>query len=77
MGNTETGKCGCPCHRMKGVLVILFGLTFLLGALDVLSQHVVSLVWPVIIIVAGGTSMMKGMCKCCNKGNCKIEDKKA
>lgn len=62
------GKCCCPCHRMLGILVILFGLTFLLGALGVLSARIVSLAWPSLIILGGLKITCKGMCKCCSQG---------
>jgi len=59
--------CGCICHRMRGIFTIAFGLTFLLGAFEVLSQHVVSVVWPIIVILAGAKEAMpRGVCKCCN-----------
>ncbi len=61
-------KCCCPCHKVMSILVILFGLTFLLGALDILSADTVQLVWPFIIILAGLKSMCAGGCKCCSKG---------
>lgn len=61
-------KCGCGCHKMGGILVILFGLVFLLGALDVLSARVVSITWPSLIILAGLKALAKGKCKCCKEG---------
>ncbi len=76
MTNANSKKCNCPHHMMKGVLVILFGLTFLLGAFEVLSQHVVSIVWPILLMLAGVGSLTKGMCKCCDEGHCHIEVKK-
>jgi len=60
-------QCKCPCHKAIGVLVVAFGLTFLLGALNVLSPRVVGITWPVIIILAGLKSLCGGMCKCCSK----------
>ena len=71
-------KCGCccPCHMMKGFLVILFGLTFLLGTFEVLSQHWVSIIWPILVMLAGGFSMMKGKCKCCSSSEM-VEDKRS
>jgi len=61
------GKCGCPCHKMSGLFITLIGLTFLLGAFGVLSEHAVSITWPVLVILAGLKKMTKGMCKCCDK----------
>ena len=61
------GKCSCPCHKMMGMFVVLFGLVFLLRTLDVLSPKMAGIAWPVIIILAGLKSMFGGMCKCCDK----------
>ncbi|MEO5971576.1 MAG: DUF5668 domain-containing protein [Bdellovibrionia bacterium] len=76
MKDGKTCNCCCPCHMMKGILIILFGLTFLLGTFEVLSQHVVSIIWPILVILAGGSSLMQGKCKCCD-GSSMIGDKKA
>ncbi len=59
--------CKCPHHKAMPVLVILFGLTFLLEALGVVTSGFAMVVWPVLVIIAG---LMKwteksGMCKCC------------
>ena len=63
----EGGKCGCPCHKMIGVLVVAFGLVFLLGALNVLSDRAVSIAWPIIVILAGLKKLFGGSCSCCSK----------
>ncbi len=64
--NMQQGKvCKCPHHKMMPILVILFGLVFLLGNMGVLSWALVGLVWPVLVIAAGGMKLAKGMCKCC------------
>ncbi|HXI84115.1 MAG TPA: DUF5668 domain-containing protein [Verrucomicrobiae bacterium] len=60
------GKCGCPCHKMPGLFIVLIGLTFLLGALNVLSPRAVEIIWPILVILAGLKKMFSGMCKCCN-----------
>lgn len=59
--------CACPHHKVMPILVILFGLTFLLGALGVFTADFVGTVWPVIVIAAGLMKWMEksGMCKCC------------
>jgi len=66
MGNAECK--GCPCHKMVGIFIILFGLTFLLGTLNVISQQIVNIVWPSLIILVGLKKLGSGMCKCCDKG---------
>ncbi len=59
-------KCGCPCHKVSGILIALIGLVFLLGALNVLSPHIVEITWPILVILIGLKKMCDGMCKCCS-----------
>ena len=66
MENTQE-KCGCPCHKAVGVFILLIGVMFLLGALGVIGEHTVSIVWPVLLILVGLKKMFGGMCKCCSK----------
>jgi hypothetical protein len=67
MENPQDKKCGCPCHKAVGVLILLIGLTFLLGTLNVIGEHTVALVWPVLLILIGLKKTLGGMCKCCAK----------
>ena len=62
---TPEGKCGCPCHCMTGLLIALIGLTFLLGAFNVLSARVVEVTWPILVILIGVKSVCSAKCKCC------------
>lgn len=66
-------KCSCVCHSAKGVLVILFGLTFLLGALGIISHSLVDVIWPVLVILGGIKIVGRKFCKCCSssQGCCK------
>ncbi len=61
--------CKGQHHKAMPVLVILFGLTFLLGAMNILSPDTVMMIWPVLVIIAGVKKLMMGMgmgmCKCC------------
>jgi len=50
---------------MLGILTALIGVTFLLGHFSVISQDMVSVIWPVIVILIGLKKSCKGMCKCC------------
>ena len=59
------GMCKCPHHKVVPVLVILFGLAFLLAALNVLTWGLVNVVWPILVIVAGFMKLTSGKCKCC------------
>lgn len=72
---SENGKCGCFCHCMTGALTILFGLTFLLGALGVLGAHVVQIIWPILVILFGLRLMCNKACKCCGSeaGSCETK----
>ncbi len=62
-------KCNCPHHKMVPLMVLLIGLTFLLGALNILSGQAVSIIWPILVIIAAGTKISSSKCKCCNKSN--------
>ena len=59
--------CKCPHHKVMPVLVILFGVTFLLGYWGTLSWGMVNTVWPILVILAGAMKLAdkSGMCKCC------------
>ena len=58
-------KCGCMHHKMVPLMITLIGVAFLLQALNVLTASTVATVWPILLIVAGGTKMFSGSCKCC------------
>ena len=60
MGKT----CGCGCHKFMPIIVILFGLDFLLGMLGVLTMGFVNISWPILIIIAGCMKLFKGSCGC-------------
>jgi len=63
-------KCSCPHHKAIPALVILFGLLFLLEALGSVSMRTVSIIWPLIVIVAGIMKWTAKGCKCCSGGMC-------
>lgn len=63
MANENAPKCGCFCHRAGGLIVLLIGLDFLLGNLDVLGPRIVGIIWPVLIILLGLKGL--GKCRCC------------
>ena len=67
-GNNHNGMCNCPHHKFMPILIVLFGLTFLLGAMGTITMGTVNIVWPIIIIVAGLFKLNRGMCKCCTNG---------
>jgi hypothetical protein len=64
-GDMKMGKmCGCGCHKVMPILVVLFGLDFLLGMLGVLTPSFVSISWPILVIIAGCMKLFKGSCGC-------------
>jgi len=65
MEGMEGKTCGCPHHKVGPVIVVLFGLTFLLGNLNVLTQQFVNIAWPILVLIGGLTKLGGGKCKCC------------
>jgi len=60
--NNQQAKC--PCRKVIPILIILLGVFFLLQNLGILSIQIVSIIWPIIIILIGLKKLFKGMCKC-------------
>ncbi len=58
------GMCGCSHHKIMPILVILFGLLFLLGSFDVVTTYTVGMIWPILVIIGGFTKLSGRMCKC-------------
>ena len=64
----EGGKgmmCKCSHHKVMPILVIVFGLLFLGGALEWVSPMTVMVTWPILVIIGGVMKLSGGMCKCC------------
>jgi hypothetical protein len=59
--------CGCPHHKMVPFFIILIGVTFLMRYFGAMSQMMVDLVWPILLILIGLQKMMSGVCRCCSK----------
>ncbi len=57
--------CKCMHHSVMPVMIILIGLTFLLGALNILTPFAVSVIWPSLLIILGIKKIFMKMCKCC------------
>jgi len=64
-GDMKMGKtCGCGCHKVMPILIIILGLDLLLGTLNVISWGVVNIIWPILIIIAGCVKLGKRSCGC-------------
>lgn len=63
---TQQGKtCNCPHHKVVPIAIVLIGLVVLLGTFQILSSMVVNTIWPILLIIIGGTKLKGKMCKCC------------
>ena len=60
-----SNKCPCPHHKVVPLMVLLFGVAFLLQALNVMSMSTVAIIWPILVIIAGGTKLFSNKCTCC------------
>jgi len=58
------GVCSCMHHKIMPILIVLFGLSFLLTALGVYSMDVNAVIWPIIVILGGLVKLKGGMCGC-------------
>ena len=65
----KSGMCSCMCHKVLPLLVVAYGLIFFLGNLNILTPGAVMYTWPVLVIAAGLTKMMKSKCTCCSHGS--------
>lgn len=67
-------QCGCPHHKLLPMLLVVLGLTFLLGNLGLVSSDFVNLAWPILLILIGLQKGLGLMCKCWG-GMCKSGEK--
>jgi hypothetical protein len=67
MGGMHTGgkMCGCMHHKIPALMITLIGATFLLGNIGVFTMGFVDGLWPLFLLVLGGTMLMGNKCKCC------------
>jgi len=62
-GDMKMGMaCRCPHHKVMPILVILFGLDFLLGTVGTLTWGFVNVSWPILVILAGCMKLVKCGC---------------
>lgn len=57
--------CACSHHKVVPCLLIIVGLAFLLESLGILGSGVSGIIWPLALIIAGGTKLGSNKCKCC------------
>ena len=64
--------CKCSHHNFMPFLVVLFGVTFSMGYWGIIGWDIVSVMWPVIVILLGLSLLVDklGMCKCASSGSC-------
>jgi len=58
-------RCSCFHHSMFGVWMMLIGLLFLLGHFEVIGANIVSMSWPIVLMLAGLQKAFQHKCKCC------------
>ena len=63
------GVCKCVHHQVVPFLIIVIGVTFLMGEWGTISWDSVNVIWPIAIILIGAMKVVAGMgvCKCCSK----------
>jgi len=61
----KKNTCSCVHHKMIPVLIILFGVSFLLLQLNFLTEEFVNLAWPIIVIAGGAVKLSEAKCRCC------------
>ncbi len=61
--NTAPG-CHCKHHVVLPILIIFFGILFLLNALGIVSDGSTALTWPIIVIFGGLAKLRAGHCRC-------------
>jgi len=60
-------KCRCPHHKVFPIFIVLFGLLFLLEAVNVITPTATNILWPIIVIAAGLQKLFEQKCSCCGR----------
>lgn len=58
-------KCPCLHHHVAPAAIVLIGLAFLGNALGFVSDALLALSWPVLLIIAGFAKLLGKGCRCC------------
>jgi len=61
----EKNLCDCIHHQIIPVLIMVFGGLFLLLRFYIITEELVSLVWPILVIGAGAVKFRERTCRCC------------
>ncbi len=61
--------CNCPHHKVMPAMIGLIALVFLAKALGIISAAATDILWPILLLIAAGTKLMSGKCKCYNMDN--------
>lgn len=69
-----SGCCRCIHHKVPGILVALFGLSFLLKNFGLYGDDVQNWIWPALIFVGGIAKVGGRMCGCCSSCTCSKKD---
>jgi predicted RND superfamily exporter protein len=62
----SSNTCKCPHHKIIPLLILIFGLTLLAGALNWVSGNTVYIVAALVVILIGLQKLIG--CKCCSGG---------
>lgn len=58
-------SCRCLHHLVAPAAIVLIGLDFLANALGLVSDSLLSLTWPALLVVAGVMKLAGQGCRCC------------
>ena len=64
--------CNCGHHVVIPFIMVVFGVTFLMGFYEAISWDMVNFIWPILVIIAGVTKIIekRDLCKCCDGRDC-------
>jgi hypothetical protein len=58
-------RCSCLHHQVAPAALVLIGLAFLGNALGWLSDTLLTLSWPTLLVIAGLAKLTGPRCRCC------------
>lgn len=60
-------KCGCPCHKITGVFLVLFGVTILVNCFGGLGERAAWIVVGCLMVLYGLAKIGASCCRCCDR----------